>query len=217
MTSASRPSFYNRCPGPDRFHPRNLCRVRPRSTYGSARSATSASTNNLATLWASASLVLGGTVADPELVGTVSARPGGEFRLGRNRYRIESGRMELARYPVEPPALHIVARTTVHDDYDDYDDISYDISMRVSGPVNELSTELSGFSRQNRAELLQLGRSVAPRDRPYPRPCFCRRASASRRPDGLVRGCDFGRSGRARPGQHVAVPTRDRRTRSDQG
>ena len=59
--------------------------------------------NNLASMDASANLALQGTVAAPELTGTVTVREGGEFRLGRNTYRVESGRIGLQSYPVEPP------------------------------------------------------------------------------------------------------------------
>ena len=115
--------------------------------------------NNVAEMDASASLVLGGTIAEPEIAGAVSAREGGTFRFGRNTYRIQSGQIELRRYPLEPAELDVTARTTVSD---------YDIQLSVRGPTDHLTTELSGTSRRNgtavtaaaAASLLVTGRTL---------------------------------------------------------
>ena len=102
--------------------------------------------NNLARLQASASLEARGTLNAPELSGTVTSRPGGEFRLGRNLYRIESGRIDLAGYPSSPPTIDINARTVVAD---------YDVRMSVSGPADNVTTTIAGTSRRNGASISQ--------------------------------------------------------------
>ena len=115
--------------------------------------------NNVAKMDASASLVLGGTIAEPEIAGAVSAREGGAFRFGRNTYRIQSGQIELRRYPIEPPELDVTARTTVS---------HYDIRLSVRGPTDNLTTDLSGTSRRDgraltapdAASLLVTGRTI---------------------------------------------------------
>lgn len=115
--------------------------------------------NNVAEMDASASLVLGGTIAAPEIAGTVSAREGGTFRFGRNTYRIQSGQIELRRYPIDPAELDVTARTTVSD---------YDIRLSVRGPTDNLTTDLTGTSRRNgtalsasdAASLLVTGRTL---------------------------------------------------------
>ncbi len=119
--------------------------------------------NNVAEMDASASLVLGGTIAEPEIAGAVSAREGGTFRFGRNTYRIESGQMELRRYPIEPAELDVTARTTVGTTVSDYD-----IRLSVRGPTDNLTTDLSGTSRRDgtaltapdAASLLVTGRTI---------------------------------------------------------
>lgn len=102
--------------------------------------------NNLAQMDASANLTLGGTLAEPELFGTVAARQGGEFRFGRNVYRIESGVIGLNGYPIEAPTLDITARTTVSD---------YDLRLAVRGTTDDLRTNISGTSKQNGREISQ--------------------------------------------------------------
>jgi len=100
--------------------------------------------NNLARLEASANLRLAGTLEEPELFGDVSIRPGGELRFGRNVSRIESARIELRGYPMEPPELDIQARTSVGDD---------DIRLSVRGPTDDLVTEFTGVSRVDQTAL----------------------------------------------------------------
>ena len=112
--------------------------------------------NNLATMEASANLTVRGTLAEPELSGIVSARPQGEFRFGRNIYRIEAGRIQLQEYPIEPPELDFTARTTVG---------GYDIRLVVRGSTDELVTELTSpshpdLSRADVASILFTGRPV---------------------------------------------------------
>lgn len=103
--------------------------------------------NNLARLETSADVTIRGTLQVPELSGSVSAREGGEFRFGRNSYRIETAQMALTRYPFEPPELDISARTSVSD---------YDIKIEVSGSTDDLTTAISGESRVDGAQLSRM-------------------------------------------------------------
>lgn len=115
--------------------------------------------NNLASMDASTNLTIRGSLAEPELTGSIAVREGGEFRFGRNTYRIESGQILLERYPVEPPQLFIQARTTVSE---------YDIQLSVTGSADDLTTNLSGTSRRDgrpisradAASLLVTGRTI---------------------------------------------------------
>ncbi len=112
--------------------------------------------NNLATMEASADLTVGGSLAEPELAGIVSARPQGEFRFGRNIYRIETARVQLQGYPTEPPGLNFTAKTVVG---------GIDIRLAVRGTTDELVTELTSPShpdlpRADVASLLLTGRRI---------------------------------------------------------
>ncbi len=55
--------------------------------------------NTLAQMAAGANLRITGTLSEPELDGVLTARPEGTFRLGRNRYTIDSGTVAASRLP----------------------------------------------------------------------------------------------------------------------
>ncbi|MGH9337409.1 MAG: translocation/assembly module TamB domain-containing protein, partial [Vicinamibacteria bacterium] len=113
--------------------------------------------NNLARMEASVNMAVAGTLASPEVSGNASSRPGGRFRFGGNTYRVESGRIQFRRYPVEPPELDITARTSVAE---------YDVRLVLRGSTDDLQTELTSpshpqLSQGDVASLLLTGRTLS--------------------------------------------------------
>jgi outer membrane protein insertion porin family len=112
--------------------------------------------NNIARMEVSANLTVGGTLASPEISGIASARSRGSFQFAGNTYRVETGRIVLRDYPRSPPELDISARTAVS---------GYDVRLVLSGPTDNLSTELVApsnpeLSRADVAALLLTGRTL---------------------------------------------------------
>ncbi len=116
--------------------------------------------NTLAQMAAGANLRITGTLSEPELDGVLTARPEGTFQLGRNRYTIDSGRVLLRGYPLQPAELDIAASTSVS---------STDINVRIQGPIDnvELQLEAPGrddLTRADLAALLVTGRTLTTTD-----------------------------------------------------
>jgi len=112
--------------------------------------------NSLAQVEAAATVRLSGSLASPQMSGVLTARPGGSFRLGRNRFRLESGRVDLNDYPLGPPEMQLRARTVVSD---------VDILVDIRGTPEELRTEISApshpeLTRADLASLLVTGRTL---------------------------------------------------------
>ena len=112
--------------------------------------------NQLVLLTAGGNLVIGGTLREPELRGTMGSLAQGTLQLGRNTFDLERAQIELAGYPQEPPALDIIAITEVS---------GTTIRMQVSGTTDDLQTQLSSpdspsLTQTDLASLLITGRTA---------------------------------------------------------
>jgi outer membrane protein insertion porin family len=116
--------------------------------------------NRLAQMAAGANLRITGTLSEPELDGVLTARPEGTFRLGRNRYTIDSGTVLLRGYPLQPAELDFSAGTSVSDT---------DIKVKIRGPVDNIELQLEAperddLTRADIASLLVTGRTLTTTD-----------------------------------------------------
>jgi outer membrane protein insertion porin family len=92
--------------------------------------------NDDALIEAAANLTLGGTLAEPELYGRITALEGGFYRFRDVTYRIEGGSLEFTDVTRIDPELEISASTRVQ---------QYDVRLKITGhlskPIYELSSE----------------------------------------------------------------------------
>jgi outer membrane protein insertion porin family len=112
--------------------------------------------NNLGEMRWDAGLLVRGTLAGPEASGTLSSYPGGKLTFLGNTYEIETARVVLDSYPLEPPELDIRAQTEV---------AGREIVLSISGRTDNLRTSLESpsdpaLSRGDVASLLLTGRTL---------------------------------------------------------
>jgi outer membrane protein assembly complex protein YaeT len=112
--------------------------------------------NNLGEMQWYANLLVRGTLAAPEASGNLNAAPGGTITFARNRYELESARILMESYPVEPAELDIQARTEVGD---------REITLSITGKTDNLRTSIASptdpaLTRGDATSLLLTGRTV---------------------------------------------------------
>ena len=99
--------------------------------------------NSLARLEASGNLSLSGTLANPELSGTMNAKQDGTFQVGRNRFQLVSGRVDINGYPLDPLSVQVSALTRVGTTL---------IRLDADGDIDDLRTRLSAPEEQGLTE-----------------------------------------------------------------
>ena len=112
--------------------------------------------NSLAQLEAAGNLSIRGTLGAPELGGFVNLVPDGTFNVGRNRFQVLSGRVDLSGFPAVSPNLRIVAVTRVGTTV---------INLDLEGDVDDLRTRLTApespdLTEGDLASLLVTGRTL---------------------------------------------------------
>ena len=112
--------------------------------------------NSMAQLEATGSVSIGGTLASPELGGFVTLLPDGTFNVGRNRFQIVQGRVDLTGFPAVPPNVQLLAVTRVG---------STVINADIDGDADDLRTRLSApdspdLTEGDLASLLVTGRTL---------------------------------------------------------
>ena len=110
--------------------------------------------NNLAEMEASLDVRVVGGYYRPSLVGRAVLEEGGEVTLAENDYVIEQGMVEFTNENRIRANLSLNARTEVS---------GHDITLRATGPVDDLDTQLtsdSGLSEPDIVSLLATGRTL---------------------------------------------------------
>jgi outer membrane protein assembly complex protein YaeT len=79
-----------------------------------------------------------GTLAAPEVDGSLSVREGGTIRVSRALVRLQGGRIELRDYPTRPPEVQIQGATQV---------TGVRIDMALSGSLDDVRMNLSSSNR----------------------------------------------------------------------
>jgi outer membrane protein insertion porin family len=90
--------------------------------------------NELARFAAAGNLRVGGTLAHPDVRGTVSTVGQGEIRLGRHLFDLERAGVDLLNFPDEPPRVDLFAVSRISD---------YVVEVSVRGPIDDIETVLS--------------------------------------------------------------------------
>jgi translocation and assembly module TamB len=93
-----------------------------------------------------ANLSLGGTLADPVVLGRMNLNGGEIFFMGK-RYDIQSGTIEFANPVRTTPVLNLYAKTTVQ---------QYDITLNFVGPVDRLRTNFTSDPPLPPADIINL-------------------------------------------------------------
>ncbi|HSF17863.1 MAG TPA: translocation/assembly module TamB domain-containing protein [Vicinamibacteria bacterium] len=112
--------------------------------------------NSIAQLELAGNVTVGGTLVDPEVRGIVTVVPDGEIRIGRNRFQVRHGRLDLRGFPLTPPRLDLAAVTRVGQTI---------IQIELEGDADDLSTRLSApdspdLTEGDLASLLVTGRTL---------------------------------------------------------
>lgn len=112
--------------------------------------------NNLANATIRVDLDVAGTLAAPEIRGSIATRTGGTITFAGRSYELDVARVTLDGYPLTPPILDVSAHTEVG---------GTPIELEVTGRTDELSTNLRApedpsLSRNDVASLLLTGRTV---------------------------------------------------------
>ncbi len=111
--------------------------------------------NNIARVEARANLRLVGTYYDPAAIGRVTLNEGGEIILNQRPYYINRGVITLSNQAYIEPDLDIEAETRV---------ASYDITLRLTGKPEKLTTALSSepaLSEPDITSLLLTGKTLS--------------------------------------------------------
>ena len=112
--------------------------------------------NSIARLEASGNLSLSGTLANPEVSGTFLAKQDGTFQIGRNRFQLLLGRVDIDGYPLSSPDIQVSALTRVGNIL---------IRLDADGGIDDLRTRLSAPEETDLTEgdlmsLLVTGRTL---------------------------------------------------------
>ena len=115
--------------------------------------------NNVAKAQLGADLRVLNVASSPALSGRAELREGGQLFLGRNTYVVENGTIDFSNPTTIEPRLGIDASTRAG---------NVDIRVRISGPPDDLTTELTGddpdtgesIGQQDLASLLLTGRRL---------------------------------------------------------
>lgn len=94
----------------------------------------------------SVNMTVGGTVADPVMLGRVVLTQGEVFFLGK-RYEIQSGAIAFSNPVRTEPVLNIYAKTTVE---------QYNITINFIGPVDRLRTNYTSDPPLSEADIIHL-------------------------------------------------------------
>ena len=93
-----------------------------------------------ATLVIDGTVKVGGTLATPELDGSLSMREGGTVRVSRALVRLQGGRIELRGFPARPPEIEIQGVTQV---------TGVRIDVGLSGSLDDVRMNLSSSNRSD--------------------------------------------------------------------
>ncbi|HEV8198550.1 MAG TPA: translocation/assembly module TamB domain-containing protein [Candidatus Polarisedimenticolia bacterium] len=111
--------------------------------------------NDFGRIEGEANLHIGGTAADPSILGRVTALEGSTIDFNRVRYHVQSGTIDFSDPNVIDPLFDLNAETTVAD---------YGISLRVEGTVESFRYELTSdppLSEPDIVSVLLTGRPVS--------------------------------------------------------
>ena len=61
--------------------------------------------NSIAQLEVAGSLSVGGTIAAPDFGGFITVQRDGTFNIGRNKFQVIQGRIDLTGFPLESPVI----------------------------------------------------------------------------------------------------------------
>lgn len=103
--------------------------------------------NNIAKAEGSANLRLVGSFNEPSMVGRINLSDGGEIILNQRTYYINRGTITLVNETQIEPILDIQAQTRVSD---------HDITLRISGTLERLTTTLSSEPPRSEQDILSL-------------------------------------------------------------
>jgi translocation and assembly module TamB len=103
-------------------------------------------TSSKLTVGGSADLTVGGTLADPVILGRIVLTQGEVFFLGK-RYEVQSGTIEFANPVRTDPVLNIYAKTTVE---------QYNITLNFVGPLDRLRTNYTSDPPLSEADIIHL-------------------------------------------------------------
>lgn len=110
--------------------------------------------NELIRVTAGGNLRVEGTLANPELSGVVTTTREGNLVLGRNTFNLQSARITLDSYPVQPAHLDIVAEAEI---------AGSSVRLELTGTPDDIETHLSSpdprLTQGDLASLLVTGRT----------------------------------------------------------
>jgi len=112
--------------------------------------------NSIAQMEMSGNLLIQGTLAAPEAGGSVALMPDGQFNVGRNRFQIVQGRIDLDGFPLSLPSVRMNAVTRVG---------ATAINIDIEGDTDDLRTRLTApespdLTEGDLASLLVTGRTL---------------------------------------------------------
>jgi outer membrane protein insertion porin family len=103
--------------------------------------------NSYARMEVDADVTVGGTIAEPSFGGRLSVREQGEVYLRGNVFKIERGSMDFKPDPAGRASLNVVASTRRS---------GYDITLRTSGPIDDLQVVLTSDPPLAQPDLMAL-------------------------------------------------------------
>ena len=112
--------------------------------------------NSVAQLEVAGSLSVGGTIAAPDFGGFITVQRDGTFNIGRNKFQVIQGRLDLTGFPLTSPNIDLTAVTKVG---------STAINVDLEGDINDMRTTLTApespeLTEGDLASLLMTGRTL---------------------------------------------------------
>jgi len=112
--------------------------------------------NSTAQLEVAGSISVGGTMAAPDFGGFVTVQRDGTFNIGRNKFQVVRGRIDLTGFPLVPPIIELSAVTRVG---------STVINVALEGDVDDMRTSLTApespeLTEGDLVSLLMTGRTL---------------------------------------------------------
>ncbi len=112
--------------------------------------------NSTMQLEAAGNISIAGTIAAPEVGGFVSVLPDGTFNIGRNKFQVLQGRIDLTGFPLVSPNITLLALTRVG---------STTVNVDLQGDMDDMRTRLTApespeLTEGDLASLLVTGRTL---------------------------------------------------------
>lgn len=112
--------------------------------------------NSTAQLEVAGSISVGGTMAAPDFGGGITLQRDGSFNIGRNKFQVVQGRIDLTGFPLVPPNIQLSAVTKVG---------STVINVDLEGDADDMRTSLTApespeLTEGDLASLIMTGRTL---------------------------------------------------------